>query len=55
VNNAGVGLAGRFDKQDVDRLRAVVTLNCTAPVVLTRRLLPANRRSRILNLDSVRD
>ena len=41
VNNAGVGLAGRFDKQDVERLRALVTLNCTAPVVLTRRLLPA--------------
>jgi hypothetical protein len=43
VNNAGVGLAGRFDKQDTGRLRALVTLNCTAPVVLTSRLLPPMR------------
>jgi len=40
VNNAGVGYAGRFDKQDPDRLRAMVELNCTSPVVLTSRLLP---------------
>ncbi len=41
VNNAGVGYSGRFDKQDVERLRRMVQLNCVAPVVLTGRLLPA--------------
>jgi hypothetical protein len=41
VNNAGYGLAGRFIGQATDRLRAMVTLNCVTPVVLTSRLLPA--------------
>ena len=41
VNNAGFGYAGRFDKQDLGRLQAMVQLNCVAPLVLTRRLLPA--------------
>jgi short-subunit dehydrogenase len=40
VNNAGAGYAGRFDKQDPERLRSMVTLNCAAPVVLTSRLVP---------------
>jgi short-subunit dehydrogenase len=40
VNNAGFGYAGRFDKLDEKRLFEMVQLNCTAPVVLTRRLLP---------------
>jgi hypothetical protein len=40
VNNAGVGYAGRFDKLDVARLEQQVLLNCLAPVVLTRLLLP---------------
>jgi len=43
VNNAGVGYAGRFDKQDTGRLREMVNLNCVAPVVLTSRLLPGMR------------
>jgi short-subunit dehydrogenase len=43
VNNAGVGYAGRFEKLEPDRLRAQVELNCVAPVVLTRRLLPGLR------------
>jgi short-subunit dehydrogenase len=43
VNNAGVGYAGRLDKQDPGRLRALVQVNCVAPVVLTARLLPAMR------------
>jgi short-subunit dehydrogenase len=43
VNNAGAGYAGRFERQDTERLRAMVQLNCTAPVVLTSRLLPAMR------------
>jgi short-subunit dehydrogenase len=41
VNNAGFGYAGRFDKQDAERLRCMVQVNCVAPVVLTARLLPA--------------
>ena len=40
VNNAGFGYAGRFDKLDPERLRGMVELNCVAPVVLTRHLLP---------------
>jgi short-subunit dehydrogenase len=41
VNNAGFGYAGRFDKLDTERLRAMVRVNCEAPVVLTSRILPA--------------
>ncbi len=40
VNNAGFGYAGRFDKQDGDRLEQMVQVNCMAPVILTSRLLP---------------
>lgn len=40
VSNAGFGYAGRFEKQDVARLREMIALNCTANVVLTARLLP---------------
>ncbi len=43
VNNAGAGYAGRFSKQEVERLAGMVTLNCAAPVVLTSRLLPGMR------------
>ncbi len=43
VNNAGFGGAGRFETLPTDRLRAMVQVNCTAPVVLTSRLLPAMR------------
>jgi hypothetical protein len=43
VNNAGVGLAGRFEGQEVARLREMVQVNCTAPMELTRRLLPGMR------------
>jgi len=43
VNNAGFGAAGRFEKLATDRLRAMVQVNCTAPVVLTSRLLRAMR------------
>jgi short-subunit dehydrogenase len=39
VNNAGAGYAGAFYKQDLARLRSMVELNCTAPVVLTHRAL----------------
>lgn len=40
VANAGYGLAGRFDRQDVRRLRDMVQLNCIAPVTMVNRLLP---------------
>jgi short-subunit dehydrogenase len=40
VNNAGFGCAGRFEKQDRERMRAMVELNCMAPAVLTGSLLP---------------
>jgi len=39
VNNAGVGYAGRFDKQDSGRLRSLIEVNCVAPTVLASRLL----------------
>jgi short-subunit dehydrogenase len=40
VANAGFGHSGRTDKLDVERLRAMVQVNCTAPVVLVGRLVP---------------
>lgn len=40
VNNAGFGYAGRMEKQDADRLRSMVQLNCMTPLLLTRQLLP---------------
>jgi hypothetical protein len=43
VNNAGFGLAGRFERQDAERLREMVQLNCLAPLLLTRELLPSMR------------
>ncbi len=43
VNNAGVGYSGRFDRQDPERLTALVQLNCVAPVALTAALLPMLR------------
>lgn len=44
VANAGVGYVGRFDRQDPARLRAMIELNCVAPVLLANRLVPAMRR-----------
>jgi hypothetical protein len=43
INNAGFGYAGRVEKQDTERLRALVQVNCVAPVVLTHRILPKLR------------
>jgi short-subunit dehydrogenase len=43
VNNAGYGYAGRFDRQETDRLRGMVTLNCVTPLVLTSRVLGGMR------------
>jgi short-subunit dehydrogenase len=44
INNAGFGYSGRFDKQDLRRLRAMVEVNCVAPVVLAGHLLPRLRQ-----------
>lgn len=43
VNNAGFGSAGRFELQDEQRLVEMIQVHCTAPLVLTRRLLPKMR------------
>ncbi|MBK8049584.1 MAG: SDR family NAD(P)-dependent oxidoreductase [Anaerolineales bacterium] len=40
VNNAGVLAAGRLDEHAVDDIHAVVTLNLTAPISLTRLAWP---------------
>ncbi len=43
VNNAGRGLAGRFDLRDGEALRALVKVNCEAPVVLAHGLVQGMR------------
>ncbi len=56
VNNAGFGYAGRFDKQETQRLQTMIQLNCVAPVVLTSHLLSgmrARRRGAIVITGSV--
>ena len=56
VNNAGVGYAGAFERQDPERLRSMIELNCIAPVVLTRRLLDPmieRRRGAVIVVGSV--
>lgn len=56
INNAGFGYAGRFDKQETERLREMVALNCLAPIVLTSRILPgmrARRRGAVIFTGSV--
>lgn len=40
VNNAGFGAFGRFEELPLERLSEMVRLNCEAPVLLTRALLP---------------
>ena len=40
VNNAGYGYSGSFAKQDAERLRDMVMVNCVAPLQLTSLLLP---------------
>ena len=55
VNNAGVGMHGAFAEADEAALLAMVQLDVTSLVALTRRLLPAmraRRRGRILNVAS---
>jgi uncharacterized protein len=55
VNNAGFGTTGPFAESDLARELALVAVNVTALVHLTRLLLPAmvaRKRGRILNLGS---
>jgi short-subunit dehydrogenase len=56
ISNAGVGYAGRFDKQELARLKQMIALNCTANVTLISRMLPAmlaKRRGAIVITGSV--
>lgn len=43
VNNAGIGWAGPFGEMTGDDVRRLVAVNLTAPIELTRALLPAIR------------
>ncbi|HMN38158.1 MAG TPA: SDR family NAD(P)-dependent oxidoreductase [Hyphomicrobium sp.] len=56
VNNAGIGLAGRFHDAEPAQLEHMVTLNVTAPTMLMAHFLPAmlaRRRGGILNVGSL--
>jgi short-subunit dehydrogenase len=55
VNNAGVGLYGKFATTDLDAELKMIQLNLTSVVDLTKRFLPAmieRRSGRILNVAS---
>jgi short-subunit dehydrogenase len=55
VNNAGVGLYGKFSTTDLDAELKMIQLNVTSVVDLTKRFLPAmieRRAGRILNVAS---
>ena len=55
VNNAGVGLYGKFATTDLDAELKMIQLNVTSVVELTKRFLPAmiaRRSGRILNVAS---
>ena len=56
VNNAGFGSIGPLVNQSPERVRAMVTLNCTTPAVLARLLLPSmlvRRRGALVFVGSV--
>jgi uncharacterized protein len=56
VNNAGVGLYGKFATTDADAELKMIQLNVTSVVDLTKRLLPpmiARRSGRVLNVASM--
>ena len=55
VNNAGVGLTGRFHELPLDRLLGIVDVNARAVVELTRRFLPGmieRKRGGVINVVS---
>ncbi|MEQ1903296.1 MAG: SDR family NAD(P)-dependent oxidoreductase [Pirellulaceae bacterium] len=41
INNAGIACSGAFSSRDPKRISNLVKLNCLAPLLLTRSLLPA--------------
>jgi len=43
VANAGFGFSGRFDQQDAEHYERMIRLNCAAPTLLCRALLPPMR------------
>ena len=56
VNNAGVGLYGKFATTDLDAELKMIQLNVTSVVDLTKRFLPsmiARRSGRVLNVASM--
>lgn len=55
VNNAGQLAVGPLDRQDEAAIARLVETNLTAPILLTRALLPALRRAqgRVVNVGSV--
>lgn len=56
VNNAGVGLFGRYQDTDSEREQRMIMLNCAALAQLTKLFLPDmlhQRRGRILNVASI--
>jgi short-subunit dehydrogenase len=56
VNNAGIELTARFDKQDEDEIARVIEVNLTAAMLLTRAVLPSmlsKRSGHIVNVASL--
>jgi uncharacterized protein len=56
VQSAGVGLATPFVRNDADRIRAVLDLDLTAPILLAREVLPGmleRGRGRIVLVGSI--
>jgi short-subunit dehydrogenase len=56
VNNAGVDLTGALVELDVDRIVELVAVNLTAPILLSRAVIPAMRergRGHIMNVSSL--
>ena len=56
VNNAGIACSGAFSSRDPVRISNLIKLNCLAPVLLTRSLLPGmlqRKRGAIVFVSSV--
>ena len=54
INNAGVGLFGEFEEEDLSRQQAMLGLNCTALAVLSHAFLAnAQRGDALVNVASV--
>lgn len=55
VNNAGFGLNGPLEEYSAERYEAMVAVNCTSLMSLTRHFLPmlrSHKRARVLNVAS---